>query len=56
MTITFTGWPIPAQGRIAFSANCPCGLDAVWEQIGLGEIDRYEITCRCSTLPAALAS
>jgi hypothetical protein len=45
MTVTFASWPIPPQGRITFTASCPCGTDALWEQLGVGEVAAYRIHC-----------
>ncbi|HEX2809041.1 MAG TPA: hypothetical protein VHN80_23000 [Kineosporiaceae bacterium] len=47
MTTTFAAWPQPSQGRIDFTASCPCGQDAAWKQIGLGSVDVYVISCSC---------
>jgi hypothetical protein len=47
MTRTFAAWPQAPQGRVDFTASCPCGRDAVWNQVGLGTVDVYVISCNC---------
>jgi hypothetical protein len=47
---TFAAWPRLVHGRVSFTASCPCGQEATWEQIGHGGHDVYEISCSC---PAA---
>jgi hypothetical protein len=47
MTRTFAAWPQQSQGRVEFTASCPCGRDASWNQIGLGAADVYVISCTC---------
>jgi hypothetical protein len=56
--VTFPTWPVPILGRVTFAAACPCGLDAVWEQTGLGGSELvYTIRCSCDqALPVPLAS
>jgi hypothetical protein len=49
MMTTFSHWPRPAEGTVEFTADCPCGAAAVWEQHGTnagGATARYRITCR----------
>lgn len=45
---TFAAWPKIVHGRVIFTAACPCGLDARWEQIGQAGADTYEISCACT--------
>jgi hypothetical protein len=45
---TFAAWPKLIHGRVAFTASCPCGLEAAWEQIGQAGLDVYEISCSCA--------
>ena len=47
MTRTFAAWPQPSQGRVEFTARCPCGRDAAWKQVGLEAVDVYVISCTC---------
>jgi hypothetical protein len=44
---TFAAWPKTVYGRVAFTAACPCGRDAVWEQVGQAGLEHYEISCPC---------
>jgi hypothetical protein len=48
MMTTFARWPVPPEGRVSFAARCPCGREALWEQVGARAADGYRITCpRC---------
>jgi hypothetical protein len=53
MRTTFATWPLPVQGRVVFTAPCPCGRDALWEQDGCGPGGYYHIACsrRSDCLP-----
>jgi hypothetical protein len=45
MVKTFATWPSPVEGLAAFSAVCPCGAQALWEQYGSTPGHGYCILC-----------
>jgi hypothetical protein len=46
MVNTFAHWPNTRQGWVDFTAVCPCGTIAAWEQHGSGPTGHYRIVCR----------
>jgi hypothetical protein len=61
MTRTFPAWPQPVEGHATFTAPCPSGFEALWEQTGNrpGAVDIHCSAgpgwspCRCSGVASA---
>ena len=54
MITSFAAWPKVIAGRVVFTASCPCGQDARWEQVGFATSDVYEISCSCQAADAVV--